>query len=83
MFENKHCLIKDVDGRVLFKNEMKGKSFALNPMKEEHMAFKSKESVTEIWQKRLGHFHHRGLLQMQSKKLVEELSNLDDILTNY
>ncbi|XP_068504344.1 uncharacterized protein [Phaseolus vulgaris] len=33
MFENKHCLIKDVDGRDLFKVEMKGKSFALNPMR--------------------------------------------------
>jgi len=49
MFENKHCLIKDVDGKDLFKVEMKGKSFALNPMEEEHMAFKSKESVTEIY----------------------------------
>jgi len=49
MFENKHFLIKDVDGRDLFKVEMKGKSFALNPMLEEHMAFKSKESVTKIY----------------------------------
>ena len=83
MFGNKHCLIKDVDSKDLFKVEIKGgKFFALNPMEEEHMAFKSKESVTEIWHKRLGHFHHRGLLQMQSKKLVEGLSNLDDDLTN-
>ncbi|XP_068466419.1 uncharacterized protein [Phaseolus vulgaris] len=49
MFENKHCLIKDVDGSDLFKVEMKGKSFALNPMEEEHIAFKSKENVTEIY----------------------------------
>ena len=28
---------------------MKGKSFALNPMEEEHIALKSKENVTEIY----------------------------------
>jgi len=55
MFENKHCLIKDVDDRDLVKVEMKGKSFALNPMEEEHMTFKFKESVIEIWHKRLRH----------------------------
>ena len=82
MFENKHYLIKDVDDKYLFKVEMKGKSFSLNLMEEEHMTFKSKESVTEIWHKRLGNFHHRGLLQMQSKKLVEGLFDLDDDLTN-
>jgi len=49
MFENKHCLIKDVDGRDLFKFEMKVKIFALNLMEEEHVAFKSKGSTTEIW----------------------------------
>jgi len=59
---------------------MKGKCFALNPMEEEHMAFKSKESDTKIWHKRLRHFHHRGLLQMKSKKLVEGLSDPDDDL---
>ncbi|KAJ8751718.1 hypothetical protein K2173_025889 [Erythroxylum novogranatense] len=48
LFKNKQCLIQDVDGRDIFKVKMKGKSFALNLMEEEHMAFKSKESVTEI-----------------------------------
>jgi len=62
---------------------MKGKSFSLNPMEERHMAFKSKESDTEIWHKRLRHFHHWGLLQMQSKKLVKGLFHLDDDLTYY
>ena len=79
MFENKHYLIKDVDGKDLFKVEMKGTSFALNPMEEEHIAFKSKENATEIWHKRLGYFHLLGLL----KKLGEGLSDLDDDLTYY
>ena len=42
------------------------------------MTFISRASATEIWHKRLGHFHHRGLLQMRSKKLVEELADIDD-----
>ena len=57
MFENKQCLIKDANDKDLFEVKMKGRNFALYPMDEEHMAFKSKESVTKIWQ-RLGHFHH-------------------------
>jgi len=61
----------------LFKVEIKEKSFALDPMEEEHMAFKSKESATEIWHKRLGRFHLLGLL----KKLGEGLSDLNDDLT--
>ena len=42
------------------------------------MAFISRASATEIWHKRLGHFYHRSLLPMQSKKLVEGLADIDD-----
>ncbi|XP_016740232.1 uncharacterized protein [Gossypium hirsutum] len=42
LFENKRCLIRDADGKDLFKVEMKGKSFALNPIEEEQKTFKSK-----------------------------------------
>ena len=73
LFENKQCLIRDACGKDLFNVKMKGKGFALNPT-----AFVSKASATKIWHKRLGHFHHRGLLQMQSKKLVERLLDIDD-----
>jgi len=46
LFENKQCLIKDANGRDLFKIKMKGKNFALNPIEGEHTAFKFEESVT-------------------------------------
>jgi len=39
----------------LFKVKIKGKNFALNLTEEECMTFKSKESVTKVWHKRLGH----------------------------
>ena len=73
LFENKSCLTKDASGKDLFNNKMKGKSFALNPT-----AFISRVSATEIWHRRLKHFHHRCFLQMQLKKLVEELADIDD-----
>ncbi|XP_016755167.2 uncharacterized protein [Gossypium hirsutum] len=80
LFENKQCLIRDANGKDLLNVKMKGKIFALNPMEKEQMAFKSRVSATETWHKRLGHFHHQGSLQMQSKKLVEGLTDIDDDL---
>ncbi|XP_022927115.1 uncharacterized protein LOC111434054 [Cucurbita moschata] len=78
LFENKRCLIKDASGKDLFNVKMKGKSFALNPT-----AFISRAGATGTWHKRLGHFHHRGLFQIQSKKLVEELTDIDDDMSPY
>jgi len=57
---------------------MKGKSFALNPLEEEQVAFPIKENITEVWHKRLGHYHHQGLLQMKSKKMAADFPELDD-----
>lgn len=66
-FKDKHCLIKDATGQDMFKVKMKGKSFTLNPLEEEQAVFLIKENVTEVWHKRLGHYHHQGLLQNESK----------------
>ena len=71
-------MIKDASRKDLFNVKMKEKSFALNPMEKELMTFISRATATKIWHKRLGHFHHRGLLQIQSKKLVEGLADIDD-----
>ncbi|KAH0633342.1 hypothetical protein KY284_036128 [Solanum tuberosum] len=60
-YTDKVCLIIDPSGQKLFRIKMQGKSFSLNPMEEEQIAFPSKSSVAETWHKRLGHFHHRGL----------------------
>lgn len=47
IFEEKHCLIKDVLDQEMFKVKMKGKSFSLDPIEEEHLVFSAKESVPE------------------------------------
>ena len=78
LFENNECLIRDASGKNLFNVKMKEKSLTLNLMEKEQMTFISRVSATKIWHKRLGHFYHRGLLQMQPKKLVEGLANIVD-----
>lgn len=44
--------------------EKRAKSFALNLMEEEHIAFLIDAGNEELWHKRLEHFHHAGLLYM-------------------
>jgi len=48
LFENESCLIKDSDGKDIFKVKMRGKCFALNPLEEEQIAFQMKENVTDL-----------------------------------
>ena len=48
LFENESGLIKDSDGKDIFKVKMRGKSFSLNPLEEEQIAFQMKENVTDL-----------------------------------
>jgi len=82
VFENNCCLIKDVNGHNIFKIIMKGKSFALNPLEEEHTAFPIKKNITDIWHKRLGHYHHRGLMLMKSKMMAKDFPAFDDHISS-
>ncbi|GMI94896.1 hypothetical protein HRI_003159000 [Hibiscus trionum] len=82
VFEDKYCLIKDAANQDIFKVKIKGKSFALNPLEEEQTAFPIKENITEVWHKRLGHYHHQGLLQMKFKMMANDLPELDDQISS-
>ena len=82
IFEDKWCLIKDAKGRDVFRVKMRAKSFALNLMEEEHIAFSSTTNNAELWHKRLGHFHHAGLLYMQQHNLVKGVPWLEDKLAD-
>ena len=57
---------------------MRAKSYALNLMEEEQIAFSSTCNNIELWYKRLGHFHPTGLLYMQKHALVKGVSLLED-----
>ncbi|GAA0144243.1 hypothetical protein LIER_04740 [Lithospermum erythrorhizon] len=77
IFENKVCLIKDENDNDVFKIKMRGKSFSLNPVEEEQVACLAIATTTELWHKRLGHFHHAALLNMQKKELAFGLLHME------
>jgi uncharacterized cupredoxin-like copper-binding protein len=78
-FEDKNCMIKDSEGREVFKVQMKGKSFALDFMNKEQAAMHKEVSSTMLWHKRLGHFHHAALIFMKKNNLVKDLPKLEDM----
>ena len=81
-FEDNYCLIKDASGQDLFKVKMRGKSFSLDPLEEEQIAFPAKENIVELWHKRLGHYHYQGLLKMQKSEMVEGFPEFEVISTS-
>ena len=81
-FEDNYCLIKDASGQDLFKVKMRGKSFSLDPLEEEQIAFPAKENIVELWHKWLGYFHFQGLLKMKKSEMVEGLPKFEVISTS-
>ncbi|KAL9437169.1 hypothetical protein AB3S75_023085 [Citrus x aurantiifolia] len=57
---------------------MKGKSFALDLMKEEQASVHREDNNTVLWHKRLGHFHHIALLYRKNNNLVKGLPELEE-----
>ena len=76
-FEDRNCIIKDVEGKKVFNIKMKGKSFALNLLEDEHVAILQQDSTTMLWHRRLEHFHHDVVLYMKKNQIVERLSDLE------
>ncbi|KAA0043367.1 Retrovirus-related Pol polyprotein from transposon TNT 1-94 [Cucumis melo var. makuwa] len=60
LFEEGKCLISDSNGNELFKINMQHKSFSLNLLEEEQVAFKCQVNDTKFWHKRLGIFISKG-----------------------
>ena len=56
---------------------MRGKSFSLDAMEEEQATYTTVMTNTENWHKRLGHFHHPAILNMQKKELVRGLPHIE------
>ncbi|KAI4297395.1 hypothetical protein L6164_037289 [Bauhinia variegata] len=77
IFKKKQCLIKDANDDEVFRIKMRGKSFSLDPMEEKQAAYPVVGNNTEIWHKRLGHFHHTAILNMQRKELVNGIPHLE------
>lgn len=81
-FEDEQCFIKDAMGRNVFKVMMKSKSFALNLLENGQAALVCHLSNAELWHKRLGHFHHAGLLYMQKNDFVKGVPPLEEELAD-
>ena len=76
-FENKQCTINDPYDNEVIRIKMRGKSFSLDPMEKEQAAYTAVMTNTETWHKRLGHFHHAKILNMQKKDLVHGLPHIE------
>lgn len=66
-------MIKDATEQEMFQVKMKGNSFSLDPMKEENAVLSAKASTTEVWHKRLGHYHYQGLILMKKLNIIRDL----------
>lgn len=66
----------------MFKVKMRSKSFSFDPMKEEQAAFPVTTSSTDLWHRRLGHFHHSGMNYMLRNQLVRGVPTLTAKLTD-
>ena len=68
MFEAKKCVIYDLKGQQICQVKMRGKSFSFDSWRK--ILFLSKQDMTYMWNKRLGHFYHRALLYMLKKDML-------------
>jgi len=62
---------------------MLGRSFSFDPTKGEHIAYPAKADVTEIWHKRLGHYHIQRMLKLTEKDMKKGLPGFADYLPSY
>ena len=74
IFEDKYCLVKD----IYIQGENEKQSFLFDQIEEEQTVFLAMGSNIEIWHKRLGHYHHYGLLLMKRKQMAKDLHVLDE-----
>ncbi|KAH0658984.1 hypothetical protein KY289_027732 [Solanum tuberosum] len=75
-FKNKFSVIEDPSGDEIFKVEEKGSYFPLNLLEEEQAAFLMSDKSTEVWHKRMDHFHHQCMTFLQRNELVNDLPRL-------
>lgn len=76
VFDKNECAIADEEGKLLFRIPMQNKTFAFDPASKESKAMACVQGQEELWHRRLGHFHYKGLQFMQRHGLVEDLPQL-------
>jgi hypothetical protein len=77
LFEDKNYIIEDAKGIKAFKVQMKGKSFVLDFMNEEHTDVYKEKNNLMLWHKRMRHYHHEALFFMKKNNMVKGLTKLE------
>ena len=73
-------LDQDANNDEIFRIKMRNKSFSLDPMEEKQAVYPVVGNNAEIWHKRLGHFHHTTILNMQRKEMVHGIPHMESEL---
>jgi len=71
LFEDKNYMIEDAKGTKAFKVQMKGKSFVLDFMNEEHANVYKENNNLMLWHKTMRHYHHEALFFMKKNNMVK------------
>ncbi|XP_031377996.1 uncharacterized protein LOC116193313 [Punica granatum] len=76
-------LIHEVfEGQTLFRIPMKDKCFSFNPLDKKHMAMTNLlKEEEELWHRRLGHFHSKGVNFLQKNDMVDGLPAIQKEVT--
>ncbi|KAG6496746.1 hypothetical protein ZIOFF_044618 [Zingiber officinale] len=70
MFEEGLCLIADSSGKEILKIQMKNKSFSFDPVSQGQQAMAAQDNEEELWHRRLGHFHSKGIEFLQKNDMA-------------
>lgn len=70
MFEEGFCLIADSSGKEILKIQMKNKSFSFDPVSQCQQAMAARDNEAELWHRRLGHFHSKGIEFLQKNDMA-------------
>ena len=77
-------MIKDVNDKEIFNIKMRGKSLSFDPLEEEQAAYPVTVNNTEVWYKRLGHFHRAAVEEQCTISLdhyaTNALNNVDSTM---
>lgn len=82
-FKNGYCHIYDAIENEIFRVKKRGKSFSFDPTVSEYVTCPTKDDMTEIWHKSLGHCHLQRTLKLKKKDMTKRLLSLVDYLPNY
>ncbi|KAG6510506.1 hypothetical protein ZIOFF_028530 [Zingiber officinale] len=62
--------LKDSSVKEILKIQMKNKSFSFDPVSQGQQAMAAQDNEAELWNRRLGHFHNKGIEFLQKNDMV-------------